>query len=479
MSAESGANIKPTAWKRMRKAIAGVAATALATGLLIVAGGNLPSAMAATVAPTVTVTEPGSYIWGEDLPLTLNFEGTASAGAQYNVSVGIVIPATAKVQNSGTLGVPTVYAAGDPLPGQIVNDPTETCVSLGLAATDPESNTCLVPLNAQYLVFENVHDLPEGAAASHTLTLRPDADVFQLGDRFAYQVNAYTNGDERFLPVFPGSTGVNNAAARAESSNAGQAGNGLLVNALRITKQETTHPENEVLRGVHGDRGAIYELRIEHTGEADLSTATVVDYLPAGLEYLGSCGLPDSTTNANGTQDAEEYPGSGPLNTATVGADCLAEASIETVQGSLDSEGRFTESDSGDVFTAVTWNVGEWLMANPGGVEQLYPGTEGTPATTTIRYRAGVPLYENTIDFGETTPSPDSLEQGANLNNNRGASTRHGTDDLDARNSSDGAGAIGYTNGVIASGEYNGETVSDSTTESTRARAQIWHAHRV
>lgn len=429
-------------WAGFKKFVAGASAAVLAGGTLVIAGLGVQPAAAVDPAPVVSVTEPDSYIWGEDLSLGISFTGTNAAGS-FNVSAGVVLPSDVVVTGTGTLGTPITYAAGTVLPGVLtaagIGDGTgdQTCVGLGLEAGPGLS--CQVPVNTQYLVFQNISDLPDEATAAHSISIRPNADAYPLGANLNYQVNAFTNSNERYLPVFPGATGVNNSDAIAGTSSAGVTVNTIEVNALRITKSEVSHPENEVLRGVHGDHGAIFELRIRHTGESDLTDATVVDYLPAGLEYLGSCGLPThNTSNANGTQGVDEYPDSGLLNTASVGTDCLPETSIETVQGSFDANGEFTETPgTGAVFTKVTWQLSTWEMSE--GVQQGWPTsgaansdntTPGTPGETVIRYRAGVPLYENTMDFGGSTPDPGSLEQGANLDNNRGASTRHGTDDL-------------------------------------------------
>ncbi len=89
--------------------------------------------------------------------------------------------------------------------------------------------------------------------------------------------------------------------------------------------------------------------------------------------------------------------------------------------------------NAGGVYTKVTWNVDTWLQAN-GGSEQAFPGTAGVAAETVIQYRAGIPLFENSVipdSFDENETGPlGARRQGANLDNNTGPSTRHGTDDI-------------------------------------------------
>lgn len=487
--------------KKFLAFLSGTAAVALVGGSLVVAGVSAQKANAAPPPPPgVSVATPSSYIWGEDLPITVTFTGSQSAGPQYNLSAGILLPADVTVVSHGLLGAPVATYTSDDgaLPGVIVEgsdngDSALICADLGLEQHPTETSSCAVPDGMQYLVYQNISDLPVGAVAEHTITVRPNAANYGIGTDLNYQVNAYTSNAPRYIPVFPGSTGVGHDAevgsddpAQLATSNPGRTTGIAEVNALRISKAEVSHPENEVLRGVHGENGAVFELTIDHTGQADLSDAQVVDYLPAGLEYLGSCGIDDNTSTANGTPGSEEYTGAGELNTEAVDDHCLEETSVETVAGSFNEAGVFIEDEDGEVYTRVTWNLADnrWKVVNSenstaNGVAQPTDLSEaGNPATTVIRYRAGVPLFENTLDFGGTMPDAGSRQQGANLDNNRGASTRHGTHLTDvsqpgAHRGPDGrddnAGAIPYTNVAIASGSYDDEPVSDRDSETITA----------
>ncbi|XPP26829.1 MAG: isopeptide-forming domain-containing fimbrial protein [Leucobacter sp.] len=455
--------------RSLLKWIAGGAAAALAAGMLVVAGVGVQQAMAAPDAPGVSASTTGTYLAGEDLSVALTFT-SASAGDQYNLSAGIVLPEDVTVLDTGTLGAPIIFptSPGNRVIPGVYADFSGDCSALGLEDAPGPSNACQVPLGKQYLVFQNISDLPDGASATHTLTLRPRADSFPVGStELDIQVTAYTSADERFIPVFPGSKSV--AGGNTHTSAPGLEELNVPVNALRIEKSEPS-PESELLRGVHQNT-TTYTLRVFHTGEGDIQNSTVVDFLPAGLEYLGLGGT-DNTSNANGTQGVPaEYPGA-PSLTATPapapapGAWQTAGETVETVIPTPEEVAAYGLV-AGAVYTKVTWNL-DTLFATtdtrsaPHGVEQVYAGTAGTPGLIEIRYRAGIPLFENTLDFDGSGGQPGITgQQIANLDNNRGASTRHGHPEGD----DSAAPATSYTNVAVASGEYEGNETEDFASE--------------
>ncbi len=96
------------------------------------------------------------------------------------------------------------------------------------------------------------------------------------------------------------------------------------------------------------------------------------------------------------------------------------------------------------VYTRVVWALGD-----------LAPDQ-----VVTIRYAAGIPQRANTTTFDGPTPTPASLGQTANLDNNNGPSTR------------ETATEQAYTNHATVTGDYTGPvapgtgtTVSASDTE--------------
>lgn len=479
--------------RSLLKWIAGGAAAALAAGMLVVAGMGAQLASAAGPHPEVSVSQNGTYLAGEDLSLSFTFTSDPAAGNQYNLSAGVVLSQDVTVLDSGTLGAPIVYSGralpldpGSPasrvqLPGNYSMSAAE-CTALGLEPLNPgqASGRCVVPDGKQYLVFQNISDLPEGASATHTITLRPSAAAFPVGSTIPLEVAAYTSGAERLIPVFPGSTGV--AEGADDTSAPGTHTAQIRVNALRIEKSEPS-PESELLRGVHANT-TTYTLRVWHTGEGDIDEVTVTDFIPAGLEYLGLGGT-DNTTNANGTQgggfgNSFEYPGAdsltetpapddstwdGPnagLNAAKIGGE-----TVETVLATAEDAAAHPGVVAGQVYTKVTWTLGE-LLAEGGEysivtpVAQNYADDAGEPGFIEIRYRAAVPLFENTLDFDDEGGQPGiNGEQAANLDNNRGASTRHGSVQTTPGLDDDGS-ARQYTNVATVSGTYDGPVEDDA-----------------
>lgn len=473
-------------WGRVRKLIAGGAAAALAAGMLVVAGVGVQSALAAGPAPGLSVEPVGTYIAGEDLRLSLTFTSNPAAGPQYNVSSGIVLPEGVTIEDPGTLGTPKVFPAtpgGSRVISGLASSSAAQCEALGLEPVTPGqlSGRCQVPAGKQYVVFENISDLPLGASTTHTLTLRPDADLFPVGSTIDFDATAFTSDDPKLLPQFPGSS--SRVAGNAATSDPGVPNprtTEVEVNALRLEKSEPS-PDNELLRGVH-DHTTTYTLRVWHTGEGDLSDVTVTDLIPAGLEYLGLGGAvnPDRTTNANGTQSSPaEYPGAASLDATPAPADSTYSGD-RTITGARDlNAGAIGESvetvvEGGEVFTKVTWNIGQLLASGLASYsivdpeEQGYPETEGKAGFFEIRYRAAVPLFENTMDFdgaGGQPSADDGRSQIANLDNNRGASTRHG----DPADPAAPGEPKSYTNRAVVSGSYGGNTVEDEASHTIRA----------
>jgi uncharacterized repeat protein (TIGR01451 family)/fimbrial isopeptide formation D2 family protein len=385
---------------------------------------------------------------GEDATFDVSLTNSAAGAGGYNVGFTLLLPNDIDFVSSGALGSPVVYASGATLPNSSKTPPLPT-----------------VPNGSQLWVFEDVSDLPATADYSSTLTVRPRATTFPVGAAPSFQLNGYVSSDPALKPVFDGSTGVGGAAALAETSS-GVASTTVPVQALRLTKHEPS-PEIELLRGVH-DHQTQYTLTVENTPQGDTSGVTIVDYLPAGLEFL-ACATVDNTDaspllyGASGALGGTlEYPGSDSVAGAAP-ADCLPPALVETVDSGIPA------GLEPGVYTKVTWN----LPALEGRTAQSFPAAAGTPGTYVLRYAAAVPLFENTMSFvtsaGSSTPAPESLEQAANLNNNNGASTRQGQPD----GYNDG---IEYTNSAAVAGTYGGlvaaepdRAASDTDTERIQA----------
>ncbi|TDP90694.1 putative repeat protein (TIGR01451 family)/fimbrial isopeptide formation D2 family protein [Leucobacter luti] len=453
-----------------RSWVAGIVAGTLIAGGFVAAGVGIQAAAAEPLAPRVSATPSQTYIAGEDVEVQLRFtsaypaDSSDPAAKQYNLSAAVTLSADVTVVSSPTLGTPKTYQAGAIVRG--LGASAAACVALGLEAAPGQTAACRVPAGAQYLVFENISDLPAGAGTSHSLTLRPKADTYPAGSSLELGITAFTSGEERLVPGFPGATGTTSSGTH--TSAPGRVAPEIPVNAVRIEKSEPS-PEGELLRGVHTN-STTYTLRVSHTGEGDLTNTRVVDYLPAGLEYLGAGGT-DHSTAANGTRpDGTEYDGSGDLavTPAPEGGQGAwsEEESVETVALSAAEAEQLGLAGAG-VYTKVTWNIGQLLgigdpLASTGadGVKQGYSSTAGQAGYVEIRYRAAVPLFENTLDFGYEAATDG--QQGSNLDNNRGRSTRHGID-------GDPYAAQTMQNAAIVTAEYAGVETSDSDTASIDA----------
>lgn len=415
-------------------------AAVLALGLLAGIEGRFADYALAAAQPEVSVSGTEAVLAGETASLTLSATNPADADAVqwYNLGFSVEVPNGVEFVSSG-FGAPTVYASGATLPG-----------------TSPVQQ---VPQGQQVWVWQDVSDLPIGGTRSEELVVRPvqppagsgetdDPAVFPVGSSFTVTPSAHVSTDPRLLPVFPGSTGAGGAAA--VNATVSSPGSPVVtdVEAIRVTKSEPS-PESELLRGVH-DHVTTYEIRLENTSAGPTDAVTVVDYLPAGLEYLGDGTVDHSQVNT------AEYPGSGPLGSSAVDG-YVAPVSVETVTLAAGNP----QGLPAGVYTQVTWEIA-----------QLPAGTDGQPSETIIRYAAGIPLDSNTADWPGAVPSPASLEQGANLDNNEGASTRHGNlvtaedadpEPIDGQSLENLATASGTYAGVVRTG--SDRAVSDDDTE--------------
>lgn len=368
---------------------AGVASVALLAAGLVV-GVNLSPAAAADPI-TLEADTGGSILAGENVSVTLTATNPSTTN-YYNVSYQYELPVGASyVAPTAPVG------AGEP---KII-----TIVDSAPGVTPVVSH--------QLLVWTNASDLPIGDSQSITFGVAVDAAIFPVGSVITpAQAGVYAQSDPRMIPRFDPVTGLPIASS---FTAAGQiTPDPTSVSAIKIVKTEPS-PETELMRGVH-DNTTTYTLTVNTTGEGDNSDLVVVDYIPAGLEFLG-CGGEDNS--AAGT---EEYPGSGRLSgTPAPSGPCPTPSFVTTVSNP-------TPELSG-VFTRVEWRIG----SVPAGTSVV------------INYRAGVPLLSNTLDWPNGTPTADGA-QGSNLDNNTGAPTRQ----ID--------GADGFTNTAVATSTYEGPT---------------------
>ncbi|SDI92432.1 conserved repeat domain-containing protein [Frankineae bacterium MT45] len=372
---------------RLKRWISGGTVSAIAALGLLA----MPQTAAAAAAPiTLSKSGPGTVVEGDTA--TYTFTATnPSAGAggvnQFNLSFTDVL-------------VPgTTYVGGSTTPAQ-EGDPT--------ISTDPATG-------AQTLTWVNLFDLAPAGSVSFSFSVNVDNTVWPVDSTFTDTGTAYASSDPRVIPSFTNGAVTPDPAVTASAPSTAA----TTVSAIEVTKNEPS-PEGKLLRGVH-DHPTVYTLQVTNSKRATSDNVAVTDYLPASLEFLGCGGVDNSTTGP-------EYLGSGSLAaTPVVPTDCPTPASVETVSAPA--------GYPPGVYTKVTWNVGV-LAANQ---------------VLTIRYAAGIPLQQNTTDFTGTTPTPTSLGQTANLDNNNGPSTRqNGT-------------AVGLTNYVNVTGDYDGTVAPGGT----------------
>lgn len=377
----------PLASRRLRQAL-GAVLTAVLLGSLMV----LLPATPAVAAPAMTVTKGGndSVLVGNQITYTLTARNTGDV-PEYNLSFRDALPAG------------LTYVPGSTSPS-----------SLG----EPR---VVVNAGQQTLIWSNVSDLPVGATQTLTFRATPGAAAYPVGSTVSNTASAYAHSDPRTVPRFSGTGDVVPGSFTLTGTSGAKT---TAITAITISKSEPS-PEHELLRGVH-DQSTVYTLTVENNGSNATNGVTVVDYLPAQLEFLG-CGTADNT--AAGTV---EYPGAGRLDQVPdVTADCPTPSRVETVALTAGNP----QGLSAGVYTQVTWQL----------------SNVASGATRLIRYRAGIPQRANVLFVGG--PTPQSGAQAANLDNNTGASTRETTTEQ------------ALTNLATVAGTYTGTTAPGTQAE--------------
>jgi len=340
-------------------------------------------------------TSSGAVLVGGEAEYHLAATNAADSGVeQYNLSYVDVLP------------VGVTYVAGSTVPSGN-GEPQVTTISTGVP-----------PVTRQVLIWSNLADVTPGATRTLTFKASVSATSYPVGSSVTNTASAFTSSDPREVPNINDQGtlvgGVNVVGSTSSTTTA--------VTAIKIAKSETS-PQAELLRGVN-DHQTTYSLTVTNNTVSATTGPVVVDYLPAGLEFLGCGGSFNSTT--------PEYPAA--TNTVTAVPGCETPASVDTV-----------ENPAGyptGIYTMVTWNISDL----PAG------------GTHTITYAAGIPQRANTMTWSGTAPSAGSDGQTANLDNNNGASTR------------ETAVAQSLTNYATVSGVFQGTPVGDSTTHTVTAQ---------
>ncbi|WP_430869254.1 hypothetical protein [Demequina aurantiaca] len=374
-------------------------------------------AAAASPSVAVEITGADELLAGETSTFTVSASNPSASDDGFNLGVYVDVPVGVAFVSSG-MGTPVIYdSASDITP----------------------------PLAAGTVrwVWEDVSDLPATGVFSDTVTVSPNPVTFPVGSSFTVTGNAALSGDPTYLPVFGGSTGSGGQGAQDATVLATPAPFTTDLISLEVTKSEPS-PESELLRGVH-DQTTVYSITVRNTSEGPNNDTVLVDYLPAGLEFLG-CGEVDNSLPATGSSEAydPEYDGAPSLaGTAAVPADCDVPASVTTIvaDATLAADHGL---DEGSVYTRVQWDL----------------GTLAGSAERTVSYAAGIPLSENTMEFLDgdgSSYTPDATgQQASNLDNNSGASTRQGGESTPQ----DG---YGLTNVAVATSTFDGPVSSGTS----------------
>jgi uncharacterized repeat protein (TIGR01451 family) len=366
---------------QLRRRVAVATAAALALPATVILATATP---AAAVGPGITVGKAAdiSVLVGTPISYSVTVANPVQAGAvpEYNLSVRDVLPAGV----SYVAGSTTPTSAGEPR-----------------NLTDGTGRTVLI--------WDNVADVQVGGSYGISFKALPDPTALPPGSNLNNVGDGYVNINPRRVASF---TAVGAPIAGSYTQTASSAPAGTLIIPIEVTKAEPSS-EGELMRGVH-DNTTVYTLTVTNSGQAPTNGVVVVDYVPANLEFLGCGGVDNSA--------GREYTGAPSLTGTPVIplAQCPTPVSVATV---LDPAGQ-----PAGVYTAVTWNLGAFASGR----------------IQTIKYAAGIPLQANTMTFTGGPPSPISLQQAANLNNNNGASTRETTV------------AQAVTNNVVVSGTYTG-----------------------
>ena len=388
---------------RSRGAGAVTAVVALVLAMVTVSGLASTPAAAAAALSTIGMAKsgPGSVLAGSPIPFTLTATNPAAApnaARQYNVSFRDVLPP----------GV--TYKPGTTTPGD-VGDPTVFTAQVHF----PTPGSPLVP--QQTLVWSNVADLPLGSTVAIGYQVVPPSALYPVGSTVTNTAQDFASTNPRTVPKFD-KTGTP-VSSPLVSVGPPRSVN-TTISAITIEKSDDASPEGKLLRGVH-DNVSIYTLLITNNDDDATTGNQVVDFLPANLEFLG-CGRADNTTVGR------EYTGAPALGVGRIPlADCRTPTSVQTVINP-------TPALTG-VYTKVVWSA-----------PNLAAG-----GTYTIRYAAAIPLRDNVLAFPGGAPTPASGQQGSNLDNNTGASTRQ-----------DGNGQS-VTNAASVTGHYQGPTPTDPT----------------
>ncbi|MBH0116753.1 DUF11 domain-containing protein [Salinibacterium sp. NG253] len=285
-------------------------------------------------------------------------------------------------------------------------------------SSSPVSQQIALPGGATKLIWNNVADLSAGIVVPLTYSFSYDTATYDVDDSFTSTAEAFVNSNPRVVVEF---NAANGNVINATRTGWDTAESTTTLIPFELAKSEPS-TEGELRRGVH-DYKTVYTLEITNNSVNDSTGFSIVDYLPAGLEFLGCA------TQDNSAAGTEEYPGSGRIDDTLFPADVNCNGFVPTASTvTIDPDGAGPLLN--DVYTKVEWTS---------------LGTIAAGATLTIDYAAAIPLRENVAAAGNAT---------ANLDNNTGDLTE------------DEQELINYAE---ATGTYNSTVYTDSDTATVTA----------
>ena len=371
-----------------------VAVVAMLCSVLVVSSPGVSSPVQAqTPGLAVAKSAPGEVLAGDPITYTLTASNNSPTDALFNLSFRDVLPLGV------TYAGPTVpSSAGEP---QIISN----------AAVEPVSGATV---QQQTLVWSNVADIQALDTLAITFAVDVNSvgdpartDVHVIGATLANTADSYASSDPRQVPTFDAAgVPIPNAAVEVATSTTAS----TTLTAIQLTKTSDSAPEGELLRGIH-DHVATYTLEVDVTTLGDTDAITVIDLIPAAMEFLG-CGAEDNGTGG------PEYPGAPLLSATPAVAGCVDPIRVETVSNPVLGGATYP-----GVYTLVEWPLGD--------------RSAGT--TISLPYAAGIPLFANAPFPVGSVPALDG-PQGSNLDNNTGASTREGTSEQSVTNVARGDG---------------------------------------
>lgn len=339
-------------------------------------------------------TVPSEALLGDDFPVVLSLSNP-SGPSGYNVTFIETVPAGVSYVGGSAPTEPAVLAQGD---------------------------------GSTVLVWENVADILVGATVDFGFSLTTGSG-FGPGDSVITSSGAYAHFDPRRVADIDPVTGV----ATGDFSGSDTTSRSTTMRAFQITRAEPS-AESELLRGVHAHQ-TVMTLSVSNNFFNPTSDVSIIDYLPADLEFLGCGGVDNSS--------GEEYVGSGvinPGNEPALSNPCVAPSGISTVN--LDPDGLGPASTG--VYTRLTWDAATLATTIPAG------------GSFDMDYLTAIPLQAN----AQTAVSDPT----ANLDNNGGAATTETENVVESY--------------VVATGTYTGDGSSSTATHYHELVAEDLSIHK-